>query len=402
MIMKKLFLSILMITSILFVGCTDLDDVNERLDDHDNRLNAIESLINDANNEITSIKALLDAQSKKISIVSYKELDDKSGYELIMSDGSKITLKNGKEGTTPLVNVKMHTDGHLYWTIDGEFMRDADGNMIKADGQDGQDGITPNLRVNTDGFWEVSLDNGKTWQLMLDVNGDPISAKGSDATVDLEITETDEAIIIIYDGQTYTIPKNSDVTEVLFKVEVPNIDDFNESYILKVLNANNEQIAEICLEYIKSDDVAKRMMTLYMSKDNEIDISTATTLEDGGKIVWDVEKFSCIYTPGSESDLKEVYISPNGLISFSNPSNADILETSLEAYLITDQRNEELNTYSVTKIGTQYWMAENLKTMYYSDETPIITGLDEETWPENIEGAVAVYDYDEENLSTMG
>ena len=81
--MKKLFLSILMITSILFVGCTDLDDVNERLDDHDNRLNAIESLINDANNEITAIKALLDAQSKKISIVSYKELDDKSGYELI-------------------------------------------------------------------------------------------------------------------------------------------------------------------------------------------------------------------------------------------------------------------------------------------------------------------------------
>ena len=36
--------------------------------------------------------------NRKVSIVSYKELIDKSGYELLMSDGSKITLKHGAKG----------------------------------------------------------------------------------------------------------------------------------------------------------------------------------------------------------------------------------------------------------------------------------------------------------------
>ena len=97
---------------------------------------------------LSSIKGLVDALTNKVSVVSYKELADKSGYELTMSNGTKITLKHGAKGAdgkdgkdgadgkdgvdgiAPKISVKLHDDGLFYWTINGKFLLDADGNMI--------------------------------------------------------------------------------------------------------------------------------------------------------------------------------------------------------------------------------------------------------------------------------
>lgn len=199
-------MSLLVLPFLFAISCTDLDDVNQRLDDHDARLAKLESLVTDANLTIDNLKKLVDAQSQKVSVVSYEALPNEAGYVLKMSDGTEITLKNGSDGQSPTVGVKA-IDGVLYWTINGETMRDADGNPIKAEGQDGESGQTPKIRVNTDGQWEVSLDGGKTWQAVLDENGNPVNAVGSDAEVDLTITETEDAFIIVYNGQTFIIPK---------------------------------------------------------------------------------------------------------------------------------------------------------------------------------------------------
>ena len=190
------------------ISCTDLDDINERLDDHEARLKKLETLVSEANSTIDNLKMLVDAQDKKISVISYAASPDGKGYVLKMSDGTEITLKNGADGKSPAVGVK-EVDGVLYWTINGEVMRDADGNAIKAKGEDGETGQAPKIRVNTDGQWEVSIDGGKTWQAILDANGNPVNAVGSDAEVDLTITETEDSIIIVYDGQTFIIPKGN-------------------------------------------------------------------------------------------------------------------------------------------------------------------------------------------------
>lgn len=201
-------MSLLILPMVLMVSCTDLDDVNQRLDEHEARLEKLELLVTDANSTIDNLKMLVDAQGKKVSVVSYEALPNGAGYLLKMSDGTVITLKNGSDGQSPTVGVK-EVDGVLYWTINGETMRDADGNPIKAKGEDGETGQAPKIRVNTDGQWEVSLDGGKTWQAVLDGNGNPVNAVGSDAEVDLTITETENAIIIVYDGQTFIIPKGN-------------------------------------------------------------------------------------------------------------------------------------------------------------------------------------------------
>lgn len=164
---------------ILVVGCVDLDEVWDEIDflkkqnaeqvneleerkakisEYEAWLEGLKQLTNDANSEIGSIKGLVDALSNKVSVVSYRELTDKSGYELTMSDGSKIILKNGKDGAdgkdgkdgadgkdgkdgvVPDISVKLHDDGLLYWTINGEFLLDANGNKIPAQGKDGVDG----------------------------------------------------------------------------------------------------------------------------------------------------------------------------------------------------------------------------------------------------------------------
>ena len=211
--MKKTILFILFIPIVLLFSCTDLDEINERLDDHDGRLAKLENLVNDANLTIKNLQMLVEAQENKVSIISYDALSDGSGYVLEMSDGTEITLKNGSDGKSPTIGVE-ELDGVLYWTINGEIMRDADGNGIKAEGIDGEDGATgqtPQIRVNVEGNWEISLDNGKTWQAILDEDGKPVKAIGSDAEIDLTITETEDSIIIIYNGQTFIIPKESSV-----------------------------------------------------------------------------------------------------------------------------------------------------------------------------------------------
>jgi hypothetical protein len=307
--MKKFFTTITLLGMFLLVGCVDLDEVWNEIDSlkkqnteqaneleerkaklaqYNAWLESLKQLTNDANSEIGSIKGLIDALSNKVSVVSYKELVDKSGYELTMSDGSKIILKHGKEGAdgkdgkkgadgkdgdngvAPDISVKLHDDGLLYWTINGEFLLDANDNMIPAQGKDGvdgkdgkdgtdgapgpdgkdgkdgakgakgakgadgKDGITPQLRINTDFYWEMSIDGGTTWQLLLDADKNPIKAQGpqgsqgpagqpgdvgekglqgdkgepgEDGDPQLTITETDDAITIIYKGVTYTIYK---------------------------------------------------------------------------------------------------------------------------------------------------------------------------------------------------
>lgn len=205
--MKRQLTFILFLLSIIISSCTNLDEVYNRLDEHEKRISKIENLVKEANTQITALQSLLEAQNKKIWIVSHNELADKSGYELILSNGSKIVLKNGKDGETPVIGIRKHTDDNYYWTINGEFMRDADGNMIKAEGKDGAAGVTPKLHVNTDGYWEVSIDNGKTWELILGADGNPVKAVGKDANLDLSITEDKENIIIVYDGKTFIIPK---------------------------------------------------------------------------------------------------------------------------------------------------------------------------------------------------
>ncbi|MDN4753757.1 PL29 family lyase N-terminal domain-containing protein [Porphyromonadaceae bacterium W3.11] len=213
--MKKIFYAVLLLPILMISSCTNLDDINQKLDKHEERLKGFELLMSQANEGIISLQQLLDAQAKKLSINSYNPLSDGTGYVLKMSDGSEIVLKNGVDGTTPKIGVT-EVDGVLYWSLNNDLILDANGDPIPAKGQDGKDGFTPKIRVSRNGEWEISTDNGVTWEKILDSDGNPVKAAGETEKIDLSITETDDDVIIKYNGKTFIISKKvkAAVTEV--------------------------------------------------------------------------------------------------------------------------------------------------------------------------------------------
>lgn len=223
--------AVVAIASLLLAGCTDLTDLDNRVKDLEGRMTKVEGLVKSANESIATLQKLVDAQSKNKAIKDYRKLDDGTGYVLVMSDGEEIVVRSGK---MPQISM-IEEDGILYWAIDGKIIHDAKGNPVPAKGpkgdpgapgqpgepgapgqpgepgapgqpgEPGAPGITPQLRVDANGNWEVSLDNGTSWQSVLDVNGQKVKARA--ATADLQITEDEESVTIVYNGKTFVLPK---------------------------------------------------------------------------------------------------------------------------------------------------------------------------------------------------
>ena len=129
--------------------------------------------------------------------------------------------QDGQNGYTPQIGVKQDTDGIYYWTLDGEWMTDDNGNKIKAqgvdgqngqDGQDGNDGITPQLKIE-DKYWWVSYDNGKTWEKLGQATEEDVKNIFQSVTV-----KESEVEFILSDGTTFIIPLKVNI-EISYSIE---------------------------------------------------------------------------------------------------------------------------------------------------------------------------------------
>lgn len=161
--MFKKILSIAL-AALSIVACSyDDSELRALLEAQEKRIAALEALCKQMNSDMASLKTLLDADF----IRSCREImeDGKMvGYSITLDKGGIINIYNGidghdgVDGHSPVVSVRQDTDGHYYWTIDGEWLY-ADGHRLRADGSDG---VTPLIRI-LDGFWAISYDGGATW-----------------------------------------------------------------------------------------------------------------------------------------------------------------------------------------------------------------------------------------------
>ena len=224
--MKKLHLLLLSITLCVFSACHN--DIWDAIDGLDSRVTKLEELCKEMNTNITSLQTIVDVlQSNDFitSIVEIKKDGKVVGYTITFGKHDPITIyhgqdgkdgadgkdgqdgtngkdgqdgadgkdgqngADGKDGSTPVIGVAQDTDGVYYWTLNGEWLLDDNGNKLPvsgkdgqngsngsngqdgadgkdgkdgADGQDGKDGITPQLKIE-DGYWFISYNNGATW-----------------------------------------------------------------------------------------------------------------------------------------------------------------------------------------------------------------------------------------------
>ncbi|MBR6549760.1 MAG: InlB B-repeat-containing protein [Paludibacteraceae bacterium] len=182
--MKKLHLLLLGLTICLFSACHG--KLWDAIDDLDFRVAHLEELCKEMNTNITSIQTIVNVfQSNDVitSIVEIEKDGEVIGYTITFAGHDPITIyhgqngADGKDGITPVIGVAQDTDGVYYWTLNGEWLLDDNGNKLPVSGKDGQngangsngqdgtdgkDGITPQLKIE-DGYWYISYDNGATW-----------------------------------------------------------------------------------------------------------------------------------------------------------------------------------------------------------------------------------------------
>lgn len=174
--MKKTFrlLSVLLLGATVWSCSYDDSALWDKVNDLDGRVQTLETTVKGMNTSITSLKGIVEALDGGKVITKTESTAD--GYILTLSDGSTLTLKNGKDGKdAPVIGVKADTDGVYYWTIttDGktEFLKDAEGGKLKVSG------TTPVMGVDSEGYWTVDTGNG-VQRILSD--GKPVKAQGQD------------------------------------------------------------------------------------------------------------------------------------------------------------------------------------------------------------------------------
>lgn len=156
--MKKiLILLISLLPFITFTACDDKDDIRKDIDDLNARLDA---LTDDLENLNTSIKSFQDAMNGLVLVTGYS-MDEKGNYTLSLSDGTNLVIYGGQPaGDIPTLGI--NEAGNWTYTLNGttKELKDGDGNPCPAVPEDGKDGKTPTISIDSEGYWCYAVGDG--------------------------------------------------------------------------------------------------------------------------------------------------------------------------------------------------------------------------------------------------
>ncbi len=251
--MKKLLTYLLVAITMIIAGCSEsFDDskIWDKLDDHESRITKLEELCQQMNTNISSLQTIVTALQNNDYVTGVTPITENGktiGYTITFAKSQSITIYHGKDGQNgadgkdsdylPTIGVKQETDGIYYWTLNGEWLLDANGNKIKAQGTDGKDGangedgedgkdgangengadgITPQLKIEND-YWYVSYDNGASWTQLGKATGEDgkDGTNGTDGTNGADgksffqdVTQDENNVYFtLADGMVITVPK---------------------------------------------------------------------------------------------------------------------------------------------------------------------------------------------------
>lgn len=159
--MKKIWVALLLAGMSFGMGsCTkeDIDDIRKELQEHNDRLTSLEEWQKSVNTSISYLQSLIEALEDKDYVTAVTPLEDGTGYVISFLKSGNVTIKHGEkgekgeDGNTPVISVKLDTDGKYYWTVNGEWLLDS-GNKIPVTETNGADVQTR----STGSRWGVSV-----------------------------------------------------------------------------------------------------------------------------------------------------------------------------------------------------------------------------------------------------
>ena len=282
-------------------------DIWSKLNDHEARIATLEIECSRMNKSISSLQVLLEAVENNLYITDITSIEDNGvevGYRFVLSNGEELTIYvavsdgDGSDGYTPVIGVGRGEDGRYYWTLDGEWLLDDQGNKIPTTGKDGvsggeggsgeqgvpgepgKDGITPMLKIE-EGFWYVSYDEGETWIKLGQATGDPgpqgkPGVGGDSMFTDVDYSSSEDYVILyLNNGEVIQIPTWSAFQDLKLQCEKANENVESLQTIVDALEKNDyvtsvtpvyEGTVEIgyVIRFSQSGDV-----TIYHGKDGD-------------------------------------------------------------------------------------------------------------------------------------
>lgn len=161
--MKKHILLFLSIFSLVtFSACDDRDEIREDINALSARLDALQVEFDKLNDNISTFYNLA---TGKTYFTGYTQ-DEKGNYTLKLSNGSSWTVYGGlPEGDLPVITI--NEEGKWIFSYNGEEieLKDEAGNPATAFPVNGENGSTPKMSIDENGYWCYQIGDGAVQQV---------------------------------------------------------------------------------------------------------------------------------------------------------------------------------------------------------------------------------------------
>ena len=217
------------------------------------RIAALEAWQAETNTNIQALQTLLSTTDYITAVTPVVKDGVEVGFTISFLNTPAITIYHGTKGDkgdkgdTPQIGAAQGDDGNWYWTLNGEFLTDTDGNPIRANGtqggqgepgSDGDDAPLPQLatgkklneqQITTDSQNNpiaadaiyLSVDGGKTWTRVSGEDGEDgekgdtgdTGPKGDSVFESVDTTNADYVIFkLANNGGTFQVPRYTGIS----------------------------------------------------------------------------------------------------------------------------------------------------------------------------------------------
>ena len=213
------------------------------------RIAALEAWQAETNTNIQALQTLLSTTDYITAVTPVVKDGVEVGFTISFLNTPAITIYHGTKGDkgdkgdTPQIGAAQGDDGNWYWTLNGELLTDTDGNPIRANGTQGEQGdqgpagddaplpqlatgkklneqqITTdsqNKDIEPDAIY-LSVDGGKTWTRVSGEDGEKgdtgdTGPKGDSVFKGIDTMNADYVTFKLADGSTFQVPRYTGIS----------------------------------------------------------------------------------------------------------------------------------------------------------------------------------------------
>lgn len=271
---RTLVLGLIQFCALLWiVSCTSTFDdtaIQGRLDDHETRITNLEKTCNQLNSNLTALSQAVSALQERDFITSMTPVVENGttiGHVLNFIKGGVVTIYHGK---TLQFSVAKDSDGIMYWTLDGKWFLNENGEKVRAASS------VPQMKIENN-CWLVSLDGGSTWIQL----GRAAGTEG-----DLMFKEVTQDELNVYltlaNGTVITLPKERELSIIFDADDLVVMNPNDSRNIHYTITSSYDSLS---LEWVSSDDLHVKYTPDEDPHSGVLHVETGESIDENTKVL---------------------------------------------------------------------------------------------------------------------